>query len=428
MAIDVAHWLHGLGLGQYASTFARNDVDGSILLELTAEDLVSLGVSSVGHRRRLLSAIAALRDAPRAVVSNAADAGSAGEAERRQLTVMFCDLVGSTPLSARFDPEDLSEVIGAYHRTVAATVTRFAGSVARYLGDGVLVLFGHPQAHEDDAERAVKAALAVVDAIDGLKTRAPLHVRLGIASGLVVVGDLIGQGATRERDVVGETPNLAARLQAFATPGTVVIADSTRRQIGALFEVEDLGPQSLTGFVEPQRAWRVLGESSVLSRFEALRSGTTPLIGRDEEIDLLLGRWKQAKGGEGQVVMVSGEPGIGKSRLTSELGERLKSDPHTRLRYFCSSHYQDSALYPFTMQLERAAGFTRDDAAGAKRGRLDALLAEGARDREDIELIAELLSLPNEADELNLSSQQKREKVFEALLHRLASLAEVCRS
>ena len=248
-------------------------------------------------------------------------------------------------------------------------------------------------------------------------------MRLGIASGLVVVGDLIGQGATRERDVVGETPNLAARLQALAAPGTVVVADSTRRQIGALFEVEDLGPQPLAGFVEPQRAWRVLGVSSVVSRFEALRSGTTPLIGREEEIDLLLGRWKRVKGGEGQVVVVSGEPGIGKSRLTSELGERLKSDPHTRLRYFCSPHYQDSALYPFTSHLERVAGFTRDDAAGAKRGKLDALIAEGARGREDIELIAELLSLPNNADELNLTSQQKREKVFEALLHQLASLA-----
>ena len=423
MAIDVAQWLHALGLGQYAGTFARNDVDGSILLELTAEDLIALGVSSVGHRRRLLSAIATLRDSPRAAASNAPRVGSAGEAERRQLTIMFCDLVGSTALSARFDPEDLGEVIGAYQRTVAETVARFAGHVARYMGDGALVLFGYPQAHEDDAERAVRAGLAVVDAIVGLRTRAQLRVRLGIASGLVVVGDLIGQGAVRERDVVGETPNLAARLQALAAPGTVVIAGSTRRQIGALFEVEDLGPQSLAGFVEPQRAWRVLAESSVLSRFEALRSGATPLIGRDEEIDLLLGRWKQAKGGEGQVVMVSGEPGIGKSRLTSELAERLKSEPHTRLRYFCSPHYQDSALYPFTSQLERAAGFTRDDAVEAKRGKLNALLAEGARDREDIELIAELLSLPNEADALNLSSQQKREKVFEALLRQLASLA-----
>jgi predicted ATPase/class 3 adenylate cyclase len=421
--MDVGGWLRSLGLGQYEALFRASEIDADILPELTDVDLEKLGVP-LGHRKRLLKAISGLA-APETSPAPSASTGAKPHdaAERRQLTVMFCDLVGSTALSARFDPEDLSEVIGAYHRMVAETVARFGGSVARYMGDGVLVLFGHPQAHEDDAERAIRAALAVVDAIVGLRTREQLHVRLGIASGLVVVGDLIGQGAARERDVVGETPNLAARLQALAPPGTVVIADSTRRQIGGLFEVEDLGPQSLAGFVEPQRAWRVLGESSVLSRFEALRSGATPLIGRDEEIDQLLGCWKQAKGGEGQVVMVSGEPGIGKSRLTSELGERLKSDPHTRLRYFCSPHYQDSALYPFSSQLERAAGFTRDDSAGAKRGKLDALLAEGARGREDIELIAELLSLPSEADELNLSSQQKREKVFEALLHQLASLA-----
>jgi len=208
MAIDVAQWLHELGLGQYAESFAGNHVDGPILLELTAEDLVSLGVSSVGHRRRLLSAIAALRDGPRAALANAPHVSSAGEAERRQLTIMFCDLVGSTPLSARFDPEDLSEVISAYHRTVAETVARFAGSVARYMGDGVLVLFGHPQAHEDDAERAFRAGLAVVDAIVGLKTRAPLRVRLGIASGLVVVGDLVGQGAARALKTVA---NLARK-------------------------------------------------------------------------------------------------------------------------------------------------------------------------------------------------------------------------
>ena len=232
---------------------------------------------------------------------------------------MFCDLVGSTALSARFDPEDLREVIGAYHRCVADTVARFAGFVAKYMGDGVLVYFGYPEAHEDDAERAVRAGLAVIDAVGRLAAPEPLNVRLGIASGLVVVGDLIGAGAAQERGVVGETPNLAARLQALAQPGTLVIADSTRRQIGALFELEDLGPQPLAGFAEPQRAWRVVGESGVVSRFEALRSEATPLVGRDEELDLLLRRWQQAKAGEGRVVLISGEPGIGKSRLTAAL-------------------------------------------------------------------------------------------------------------
>jgi class 3 adenylate cyclase len=224
---------------------------------------------------------------------------------------MFCDLVGSTPLSARYDPEDLREVIGAYHRCVAETVARFAGFVAKYMGDGVLVYFGYPEAHEDDAERAVRAGLAVIDAIDRLATSERLSVRLGIASGLVVVGDLIGAGAAQERGVVGETPNLAARLQALAAPGTLVIAESTRRQIGGLFEIEDLGSQPLAGFAGPQHAWRVVGESGVLSRFEALRSEATPLVGRDEELDLLLRRLQQARTGEGRVVLLSGEPGIG---------------------------------------------------------------------------------------------------------------------
>src|SRR5256714_2162384 len=305
-------------------------------------------------------------------------ASAPAQAERRQLTVMFSDLVGSTPLSTRYDPEDLREIVGAYHRCVVDTVGRFGGFVAKYMGDGVLVYFGYPEAHEDDAERAARAGLAVIDAVGRLATQEPLNVRIGIATGLVVVGDLIGAGAAQERGVVGETPNLAARLQAQARPGTLVVADSTRRQIGTLFEIEDLGPQPLAGFAEPQRAWRVVGGSGVVSRFEALRSGTTPLVGRDEELDLLLRRWQQAKSGEGRVALVSGEPGIGKSRLTAALSQRIESEPHTRLRYFCSPHDQDSALYPFIGQLERAAGFARDDTATTKLDKLEALLADGA--------------------------------------------------
>jgi len=235
----------------------------------------------------------------------------------------------------RFDPEDLREVVGAYHRCVADTVARFAGFVAKYMGDGVLIYFGYPQAHEDDAERAVRAGLAVIDAVERLPKPEPLNVRLGIASGLVVVGDLIGAGAARERGVVGETPNLADRLQALAQAGTLVIADSTRRQIGTLFEIEDLGPQPLAGFAEPQRAWRVAGESGIVSRFEALRSEETPLVGRDEELDLLLRRWRQAKAGKGRMVLISGEPGIGKSRLTAALSQAVEGESHIRLRYFC---------------------------------------------------------------------------------------------
>jgi class 3 adenylate cyclase/tetratricopeptide (TPR) repeat protein len=423
--MDVVAWLRGLGLERYAPAFRDNDVDGEVLPELTSDDLISIGVTSVGHRRKLLAAIASLGTAPPTATVTAAprDASAPAGAERRQLTVMFCDLVGSTPMSARYDPEDLREVIDAYHRCVAKTIAPFEGFVAKYMGDGVLVYFGYPEAHEDDAERAVRAGLAVIDAVGRLGAPEPLSVRLGTASGLVVVGDLIGAGAAQERGVVGETPNLAARLQALAQPGTLVISESTRRQIGALFELGDLGSQRLAGFAEPQPAWRVIGESGVLSRFEALRSGTTPLVGRDEELDLLLRRWQQAKSGAGRVALVSGEPGIGKSRLTAALSEAIRNDQHTRLRYFCSSYHQDSALYPFMVQLERAAGFARDDTTEEKLGKLRELLTPGARAEDEIQLLAELLSLPNSAAELNLSPQRKREKLFEALLHHLEAAA-----
>jgi class 3 adenylate cyclase len=421
--MDVAEWLRGLGLDQYITAFRANDIDGEVLRRLTGEELRELGVTSIGHRRRLLDAIAALGTAEAAPVPTLVRI-AASEAERRQLTVMFCDLVGSTPLSVRFDPEDLREVIGAYHRCVADTVARFAGFVAKYMGDGVLVYFGYPEAHEDDAERAVRAGLAVIDAVGRLTTPEPLNVRLGVASGLVVVGDLIGAGAAQERGVVGETPNLAARLQTLAQPGTLVIAASTRRQIGALFEIEDLGPQRLAGFAESQYAWRVVGESGVLSRFEALRSEATPLVGREEELELLRRHWQQAKAGEGRVVLVSGEPGIGKSRLTAAISEEIRQHTYTRLRYFCSPHHQDSALHPFIVQLERAAGFARDDTVEGKLTKLRQLLAPGTRGDAEIALLAELLSLPNSAGELGLSPQRKRERLFEALLNQLAALAQ----
>src|ERR1700726_3861693 len=321
--MDVAAWLCGLGFEQYAQLFRDNDIDGEILYGMTAEDLKELGISSFGHRRRLVNAITALGEEPptRDMAQSATSATSAPtspptiDAERRQLTVMFCDLVGSTALSTRFDPEDLRELIGGYHRAVADTVGHFDGFVAKYMGDGVLVYFGYPQAHEDDAERAVRAGLAVIAAVGHLPAREDLRVRLGIATGLAVGGDLIGEGAAQEGGVVGETPIPAARLQALAAPNTLVIAEATRRQIGALFDLVDFGPQALAGFAEPQPAWRVTGESGVLSRFEALRSGTTPLVGRDEEVELLVRRWQQAKTGEGRAVLISGEPGIGKSRL-----------------------------------------------------------------------------------------------------------------
>jgi class 3 adenylate cyclase len=336
------------------------------------------------------------------------------DAERRQLTVVFTDLVGSTALSVKLDPEDLRSVIGAYHKCVGETVARFDGFVAKYMGDGVLVYFGYLQAHEDDAERAVRAGLAVIDAVRGLDTPESLNVRLGIATGVVVVGDLVGSGEAQERGVVGETPNLPPGCRRWPHPAHSL---SPR-------ELEDLGPRPLAGFAEPQRAWRVLGESGVVSRFEALRSGATPLVGREEELDLLMLRWQQAKVSEGRVVLVSGEPGIGKSRLTAELGGHIASEPHTRLRYFCSPHHQDSALYPFITQLERAAGFTRDDTVEEKLSKLRGLVAAGARSADETELLAELLSLPTSGADLNLSPQRKREMLFEALLRQLEALAQ----
>jgi len=422
--LEIADWLRGLSLERYAETFRDNAVEVEVLPELSEADLEKLGVL-LGHRKIMLRAITALRDVPPETAAGTilAAAAASGEAERRQLTVMFCDLVGSTPLSTRFDPEDLREIIGACHHCIADTVARFSGFVAKYMGDGVLVYFGYPEAHEDDAERAIRAGLAIIDAVRRLTTAEPLNVRLGIASGLVVVGDLIGTGAAQERGVVGETPNLAARLQVLARPGTLVIAESTRRQIGTLFEIEDLGSHPLAGFADPQRAWRVAGESAVVSRFEALRSEATPLVGRDEELELLLRRWQQAKGGEGRIVLVAGEPGIGKSRLTAELSQRIEGEPYTRLRYFCSPHHQDSALYPFIVQLERAAGFVREDNAEEKLGKLKLLLAPASPSNDDIALVAELLSLPSRAGDLNLSPQRKREKLFEALFKNLEASA-----
>src|SRR5689334_22359199 len=386
--MDVAAWLRGLGLEQYAQLFRDNDIDGEILCGMTAEDLKELGISSFGHRRRLLNAITALGGEPptRDVAQSATSATSAPtspppiDAERRQLTVMFCDLVGSTELSARLDPEDLREVIGTYHRAVAQVVAGFDGFVAKYMGDGILVYFGYPRAHEHDAERAVRARLDVIDAVGRLDVRtAKPQTRVGIATGLVVVGDLIGEGSAQEQAVVGETPNLAARLQTLAEPDAVVIAVGTRRLVGDLFDYRDLGTVEVKGIAAPVPALQVLRPSVVASRFEALRgSALSPLIGRDEEIDLLLRRWARAKAGDGQVVLVSGEPGLGKSRISAALEERLHAEPHLRLRYFCSPYHQDSALFPFVDQLDRAAEFAREDPPAVRLEKLEAVLARAA--------------------------------------------------
>ncbi|HJU19277.1 MAG TPA: AAA family ATPase [Stellaceae bacterium] len=433
MSIEITDWLRGLGLEQYAAAFRDNDIDDAVLRRLTAEDLRELGVASVGHRRRLLDAIAALgapapaADAPRQLAETAATLAPKSDAERRQLTVMFCDLVGSTALSARLDPEDLRDIIAAYHRAVTEVVGGFDGFVAKYMGDGILVYFGYPRAHEDDAERAVRTGLGCIDAVRRLAVGSvKLQARIGIATGLVVVGDLIGEGSAREQSIVGETPNLAARLQALAEPDAVIIAASTRRLVGELFEVCDLGAAAVKGIAAPVPAWQVLRPSVVTSRFEALRgSALSRLVGRDEEIDLLLRRWARAKAGDGQVVLISGEPGIGKSRLTAALAERLHAEPHRRLRYFCSPYYRDSALYPFIDQLGRAAKLARDDPPAARLEKLETLLALAAPPDEDVAFLADLLSLPApERHPLpDLSPQRKKERTLEALIRQLEGLA-----
>jgi hypothetical protein len=302
-------------------------------------------------------------------------------------------------------------------------VRRFDGFVAKYLGDGVLVYFGYPQAHEDDAERGVRAGLELIAAVTALKTGASLQTRVGIATGLVVVGDLIGSGDTQERGIVGETPNLAARLQNVAEPNSVVIAESTRRLVGTLFELQDLGARDLKGITEPVRAWAALRVSSIESRFEALRaSGLTALVGREEESELLLRRWLRVKTGEGQVVLLSGEAGIGKSRLTVALLERLAGEPHKRLRYFCSpQHTNRNALYPIIGQMERAAGLAHDDAPRRRLDKLDALLAQTSTSIQDAALFAEMLSLSNDGryPALDLAPQQRRQKTLEAFVLQL---------
>jgi class 3 adenylate cyclase/predicted ATPase len=347
------------------------------------------------------------------------------DAERRQLTVMFTDLVGSTALSTKLDPEDMRAVIGAYHKCVAETVARFDGFVAKYMGDGVLIYFGYPHAHEDDAERAVRAGLALIEAVGKLRVQEPLQVRIGVATGVVVVGDLVGSGEAQERGVVGETPNLAARLQGIAAPNTVVIAEGTRRLLGSLFELEDLGHTTLKGIAGPTRAWAAVRASAVESRFEALRtSGLIALVGREEETELLLRRWSRVKTGEGQVVLIAGEAGIGKSRLTAELLERLAAEPHTRLRYFCSPQHTDSALYPIIGQMERAAGLTHDDTPQLRLDKLDAVLGQTSTSIQDAGLFAEMLSLPNDGryPALELDPQQRRQRTLQALISQIEAL------
>ena len=435
---DLARWLDELGLGQYAAAFAHNDVDFDVLPHLSNQDLKELGLS-LGHRKKLLTAIESLSTEATDRADAAADDSSIvrssaqPEAERRQLTVMFCDLVGSTALSGHLDPEELREVIRAYQGVCTTAIKRYEGFVARYVGDGILAYFGYPLAHEDDAERALHAGLGVVEAVGELKETmgrnkgVDLAVRVGVATGLVVVGDLIGEGASEESAAIGETPNLAARLQGLAEPNAVVIAPNTRRLAAGRFEYTDLGTHKLKGIAGPVHAWRVIAASEVASRFDAAHEfGVTPLVGREHESGLLLERWEQVKKGEGQVVLLSGEPGIGKSRITETLREQVTADDPIRLRYQCSPYHTNSALYPIIDQLERAARFDRNDPPDAKLDKLEALLAQSAeRVEEAAPLFAALLSISvgDRYPHVGLTPEQQKEKTLKVLVAQLRSLS-----
>jgi class 3 adenylate cyclase len=424
----ISEWLTSIGLGEYAQRFGENAIDLSVVRDLTEQDLKDLGVL-LGHRRKMLRAIAEFKGDVLPTPGTGAKPTPRDGAERRQLTVMFCDLVGSSALSARLDPEDLRAVIGAYHACIAEVIARAEGIIARYMGDGVLAYFGYPRAHEDDAEQATHAGLALVDAVAELQTDigSRLQIRVGIATGMVVVGDLIGEGAAKEQAVIGETPNLAARLQTFAKPGTVLISESTHRLTDGHFNYRNLGLIVLKGWAEPIPAWQVLGASGVESRFEAQhKTRLTPLIGRDEEIELLLRRWQRCTHGEGCAVVLTGEPGIGKSHIALALQERIQAEPHITLRCFCSAHHINSAFYPSIGQLERAARFERSDSPAEKYAKLEALLAQSRSDADyTLPLLASLLSLPpNDHYRLpDVSPQKRKEMTLAALLAQLNGLA-----
>ena len=405
--MDVAHWLESLGLERYEAAFRENDVDAELLPNLTADDLKEIGITSLGHRRRMLEAIAALRIESVPAVdpvrfSSAPPAGSTrslaeARGERRQLTVMFCDLVGSTALSEKFDPEDLRSLLHAYRTHCGDVIARYDGFVARYVGDGILTYFGWPTAHEEDAERALRAALEIVQTVKRASCAEALSVRLGIATGPVVVGEPAGVG-DQSKLAIGSTPNLAARLQGLAAADQVVIASSTRRLVGNAFELTDLGQHDLKGVAEPVHAWRVERALLTESRFDAHRgSGLTPLVGREEELDLLLRRWSQARDGEGQVVLLSGEPGIGKSRILSALRERLEAQGVQALRFQCSPYYVNSAFWPIVDNFERTLKFTRDETIDARLDKLEALIVTHyGRAVTDVRFVAAILSIPCE--------------------------------
>ena len=438
----VSAWLENLGLGRYSEAFQSNAIAWDVLPELNEGDLEALGVL-LGHRKTLLRAIAHLSQSaegrgpgsiPIAVSPETPPVPlERDQAERRQLTVMFCDLVDSTALSRRLDPEDLQDVIRRFLDACSQAIGRFNGYIAKYMGDGMLVYFGYPQAHEHEAERAVHAGLAILDTVTALQQDNPhpefrLAARIGIATGQVVVGELMGQDTAKERSVFGETPNLAARLQALAQPNQLVIDPLTKRLIGNAFEFVDLGALSLKGFETPVHAWQVLSNKSSVSRFESDRSlQLTNFVGREEELSLLLGRWREAVEGEGQVVLLCGEAGIGKSRMIRSLCDRLADEPYQRVQFQCSPYHTNTALYPAISLLREAAGLTGQDSAEAQLNKLEALSIDSGIDRHDtVALFADLLSIRDDQryPPLAVSSEKRKDMTLEALVHHLQRLAD----
>jgi len=428
--MDVARWLKDLGLSQYIDAFLDNDIDREVLLDLNDEELQEIGVKSLGHRKRLLKAIDALRDGKsesRSLDQPQDHLADSATAERRQLTVMFCDLVESTNLAEQLDPEDLRDVIRSYQDACAGVISRFEGYVAKYVGDGILAYFGYPMAHEDDAERAIRSAIGLISAVGALQTKTvkPLQVRVGIATGLVVVGDIVGEGAAQEKAVVGETPNLAARLQGIAGPNGIVISPATRDLTGHQFEYEDLGPQVLKGINKPVQGWKVIRERPVETRFQASHSERLgALLGREQEAELLVERWQRARVGEGQLIILSGHAGIGKSRITEALRERIRDEDLWSIRYQCSPHHMNSPLFPAIQQLHFAAGMERDEPDDIKLEKLAKLLRQ-TKSIPRLSVLAALLSIDASASYQipSLTPLELKRETLKALVELFEKLA-----
>ena len=436
--MDVVQWLQKIGFEKYLNSFLENNIDQDVLLELTDSDLKELGVSALGDRKKILNAISSLKTDDSRKTSKLADPietavkqnlSTQNKGERRQLTVMFCDMVGSTEISNRLDPEELRELMRQYQDAVAGCIARYDGYLAKFLGDGILAYFGWPQAFEDQAERAVRAGIEVIEAVSQINhdKGIPLQSRVGIATGEVVIGDIVGETSAQSEAVIGETPNRAARLQTLAQPNQLIIGDVTKKLVGDLFVLEELGEKSLKGIPDPVSVWRVVKEKVVDTRFEAAHHGElSDFIGREHELGLLKERWSLSKLNEGQVVIVTGDAGIGKSRLIGELRNVVSQEPHFRMRYQCSPYHINTAFHPIIKRMERAAGMNADDSTDKKLDKLETLIGPSSKDvQENAAIFANLLSI--ESDRYRLmehSAQQLRVKTIKIIIEQISTLSD----